>query len=271
MTTMTASQSLSAKAWGVAAVMLLSAAGASAQITLTNPSPTSLGSTNYVNNFDSGTTYVADWTGAKWVNDGSSTFWAYCIDPRTGTNWGGNNVYTSASLSNFLNTGSPTSYQQQMSSAGYTGLAYSIQNTTTVQNSLVSLFSHAYGDSLTSAVKAAAFGYAVWEIMGEASYSRTANALRSLGSNGTTTIDTLDTQIDAYLSALTSNSWASVNGANLSGSTNYVYTVYYDPSPHSAQNFIRVTPGTVPEPATLALVGVAAFGVVAARRRQAQA
>ena len=277
-------QTLSIKTWSAASALALACMGAGAQtITLTNPG-TSLGATNYINNFNSGTTYAASWTGAVQINDGASTFYAYCIDPKTGTQFGVANTYSAASLTNFLTTPltntnpATTGYQQQFASAGYTGLAYSIQNTTLVQNSLTSLFSHAYVDSLTSGLKAAAFGYAVWEIMGEATYGRTADALRSSGSDATSyavgnaSRDSLEVQIDAYLSALSGNAWSLVNGANLTTATSYTYTVYYDPATHLAQNFIRVTPGngggtSIPEPASLALCGLAFIGATFTRRR----
>lgn len=268
---------LSTRAAALAAALVLFQVAAGAQtITLTNPGPDK-GRTNYVNNFNGGSTYYQSWTGADQVSDGTSTFWAYCIDPKTGTKWGQANTYASASLNSFLNTPlnntnpASTGYQQQMSGAGYGGLSYSIQNTALVETSLMSLFSHAYNDSLTDATKAAAFGFAIWEIMGQASYSRTAGALRSRGSTSSSDGDGLEVQIDAYLSALNANSWANVNGADLSAASSYVYTVYYDPTTHTAQNFIKVTPApAVPEPATLALVGAALLGMTSVSRRRAR-
>lgn len=259
--------SLSLKTAGIAAALVLFQGAAGAQtITLTNPGPDK-GTWNYVSY--NGGSYSQSWSGADWVSDGTSTFWAYCIDPKTGTKWGQANTYASASLYSFLNTPAPvtTGYQQQM--AGYTG-AYTIQNAAVVESSLISLFSHAYNDSLTTNTKAAAFGYAVWEIMGESSYARTGGALKSRGSTSGADGDGLETQINAYLSALTNNSWANVNGANLSAATSYVYTVYYDPNPHTAQNFIKVTTPAVPEPATLALVGAALLGMTSVSRRRAR-
>lgn len=278
--------SIIAKAFGFAAVLAMAHTGAGAQ-TLELYQQSSKGNTNYINNLNNGTTYGASWTGAQNISlaaDGSNAFWAYCIDPMTTTKWASGttnlNVYTSASLNSFLNTVLPasgkTGYQEEMSSGGYTGLAYGIQTASLVENSLVSLFSHAYADSLTSNTKAAAFGYAVWEIIGQSAYSRTAGALRSAGSDGTSyavgsgSRDTLEVQIDAYLTALTSNSWGSVNGTNLTAATNYLYTVYFDPNPHNAQNFLSVTnapPVGVPEPGSLALAGLALVGAYGSRRR----
>jgi len=279
-----------------AAVVLAGAATAASAVTLYDRSP-DLGSTIYYNNLNSGTQYTPNATtpslggsGGVWrgtnltsTTASGSTFNVYCLDPKNYTSWG-NNVYSTASLNNFLNVGSTNTdgYANQMASSGYSGLAYTAQNGTTVRDALVSLFSHAYNDSLSDAsgLKAAAFSYAIWEIMGESSYNRQGGALRSSGSNstayavGNASRDSLEVQIDAYLSALTNNSWAMVNGANLLATSDFTYTVYYDPAPHSVQNFLQVTPvGTglsVPEPGTLLLSSLALLGAVRVSRRRAQ-
>jgi len=261
------------------------AISATAQTALTNPSY--VGGWGYVNDFNGGSSYSQDWTGRDTLNDGTKSFQGYCIDPKTGYQWG-QSVYTTASLANFLGTplsGGLTGYQQQFAATQYAdwNLAYTAQtNTAAVLSNLTNLFSHAYADSMTSDLKAEAFGYVVWEIMGDtvAANSRTTGALRSSGSDatsyavGSASRDTLEVQIDAYFAALSSASWSNVNGANLSTATNYTYTVYYDPAPHAAQNFLTVTPstggGSVPVPGSLALAGLGLMGVAGAQRRKAK-
>jgi len=268
--------------WAALVGLTCFAASASAQTALTNPSYS--GGWGYVNDFNGGSTYTEDWTGRDTLNDGTKSFQGYCIDPKTGYQWG-QSVYTTASLANFMTTplsGGLTGYQQQFAASQYAdwNLAYSAQNAATVQSNLVSLFSHAYADSQASDLKAQAFGYVVWEIMGDtvSSSSRTSGALRSSGSDATSyavgsgSRDSLEIQIDAYFAALSNNSWTLVNGVNLSTATNYTYTVYYDPASHEAQNFLTVTPGTggtVPVPGSLALAGLGLMGLVRVQRRRA--
>jgi len=261
------------------------AVSASAQLTLTNPTFTT--GYDYNNDYNGGTSYYSDLNGRIGFTVGTTNYQAYCIDPPTSFAWDVAGAYTTASLNNFLNTpltGGLTGYQQQFASSGYAGTGLTSQNTTTVLNNLTNLYSHAYNDSFESTIKAEAFSYVIWEIVGDAvnANSRTSGALRSAGTDSTSFAvgnagrDELEIQIDAYLAALSSASWTNVNGANLSTTANYVYTVFYDPatsgSPHSGQNFLTVTPGSggsVPVPGSLALAGLGLMGLVRVQRRRA--
>ncbi|MBK7060434.1 MAG: PEP-CTERM sorting domain-containing protein [Rubrivivax sp.] len=166
-----------------------------------------------------------------------------------------------------------------MSSLGYTGpplLTYAAQGASTVLNNLVNLYSHAYADSLTSKDKATAFGYVVWEIMGDSinGSSRTSGALQSKGTNQSNP-DTVDAQIDAYLLGLSGGSWGTLTTVQT-----YTYSVLYNSGNnpnHVGQNFLRVSnpgggnqgTGNIPEPGTIALAGLALLGTFRASRRKA--
>lgn len=239
----------------------LNTTGASTKLTAN----TNFGGTNTTaNNTSMGTFQVLDSSG--------SAFWVYCLDPLTTYVQGAS--YSTASLSDFVALGgSNSSYNQLFTKAPYvnannavagTTNDYKAQNTTTVLDKLTSLYAHAYADSLTNATKSAAFQYAIWEIEGDASYSSTAGGLT------TASTGTFKTQVDAYLTALTTNNWASVGGLNLSAVTNYTYTAYVSNPLGGSQSFLRVTPGaTVPEPGSIALVSLALFGVAYTRRSKA--
>lgn len=278
--------SLRANASALVAALTLTGllAPASAQIAVTDQGI--LGGSIYTNDFFGGSTYSQLVIGPHNLSDATHQFQAYCIDPFTGYQWG-QSVYSTTSLSNFLNTklsDGNTGYQQQFASYGTGVTGYALQSATTVMNNLTSLYSHAYTDGMASALKQTAFAYVVWEIMGDtiAANSRVSGAARSSGTDavsnavGSGLRDALETQIDAYMAALSSNSWTSVNGANLTATTNYTYTVYYDAAPHTAQNFLTVSPatgggtgGTVPEPGSLVLAGLGLAGLLRLKQRQA--
>ncbi len=218
--------------------------------------------------------------GALSVSQNSSktgSFWVYCLDPLNGTNLP--TTYQTVGLENFVKStsGTPT-YQALFTSSPYnsgtlvTGsdsTSYQMRDKTQVYNNLVELYSHAYVDSLSSEQKSAAFQYAIWSILGEntAQYSATAGGLQHTG-----TSTTFRTQANAYLTALNNDSWSLVNGAVLTATTSYTYTVYASSPLGSSQTFLAVTPkppSGVPEPtsALLAVIGLAAIGL--SRRRKA--
>ncbi len=205
------------------------------------------------------------------VNDGSSSFWVYCIDPLT--SYGTPNQYSTSSLYSYLNGGS---YDAQFAQTPYTSKApyYDNQDKTNILNKLVALYSHAYNDATSptsSTTKSAAFQYTVWELMGEAAYGSNSGGLRL----GSAVSAGFKTQVDAYLTALNTNSWGNVNGANLSTADNFTYTVYTPTPTGGSQAFLRVVSSTttdtgnsVPEPGTLGLAAAALGGLAYARRRK---
>ena len=270
--------------WAIAAVLSVAAGSASAFTeTFTN---TTQSQQIYINDFTGGTSFApsaglvgryevtSSGTGGPGVTD------VYCIDPRTYNSAG---TYTEVSLGTFLNTVNvgtgKTGYQEQMSSLGYTGpplLTYAAQGASTVSANLMNLYSHAYADSLTSKDKATAFGYVVWEILGDSinASSRTSGALQSAGTN-LSNPDTVDAQIDAYLLGLSGGSWGTLTTVQT-----YTYSVLYNSGNnpnHVGQNFLRVSnpgggnqgTGNIPEPGTIALAGLALLGTFRASRRKA--
>lgn len=270
--------------WAIAAVLSVAAGSASA-FTESFTDTTTRAQSIFINDFNSGTTFSGSPQVGKYVvtsaGGGPGITDVYCIDPRT-SNSAGN--YTEISLYSFLNTvnvgTAKTGYQEQMAASGYVGpplLTYTAQAPTTVLNNLVNLYSHAYADSLTSKDKATAFGYVVWEIMGDSinGSSRTSGALQSKGTNQSNP-DTVDAQIDAYLAGLSGGSWGGLTTVNT-----YTYSVLYNsansPTNHVGQNFLRVVgnpggnqgTGNIPEPGTIALAGLALLGTFRASRRKA--
>lgn len=256
----------------VAAAMLL-AFGASAELAqaVELGQVGTIGVSTYFNVNGSNTWYAP----GKTLNDGSSNFTAYCIDPQTGVSFP--NTYSVVSLDSFLNGTGTSGYAGQLGRSGYSGMGLTTGSATqtAVKNNLIELFSYAYNDSQTSAVKAAAFGAAVWEIIlqdGSSNtstngFSKTAGRVKSYGSNNSAT-DSVDTQTDSYLNALNGDTWGSLG---LGTATNWTYTVYYDATYQYGQSFIRVTPGgsggSVPLPGTVALAGLGLAGVFRLRRR----
>ncbi len=239
-------------------------------------------------------TYSSGWVGARSFTytpsvGSSSTFWAYCIDPKTGGVPNGTTNYSSTSLDSFLTGGSSSGYATQVTGTGYSGMSTTAATQQNVLNKLTDLYSHAYLDAIGTAVpqgalgqstysaKAAAFGMVVWEIIMQdqvsGNYSASTGRMRSNGSSNSNS-DDIQTWTNAYLTALNTGNWGNVNNSvDLTTVTAFQYTIWSDTPAPGRQNFLQVTlPGTglsVPEPGTIALVGLALIGATRLSRRRA--
>lgn len=266
------------------ALLLVASAGAvSAQTaTLNYTGPDLRASLKY--NSSGGTALSTYSQGALGLSDGSSSFWAYCIDPNTTAIFSPAQSYAVKSLDQYLDGTASSGYASQLTrpGSGYSGLGLSTNSATqtTVKDNLTELFSHAYADSLLNANNAAAFGMAAWEIImqdsnGSGVFASGLGRVRTSGSDttyssgndgiGAPAGDSIEKRTQQYLAAL-SNSSESTGWGNISlgTSTNWDYTVYVDLTSPFSQTFIRVTPGgggnnQTPIPGTLALAGLGFF------------
>ena len=165
--------------------------------------------------------------GALGITDqtNNDSFWVYCLDPLTPYNIYSTSDYTRLGFTQYFTDTTRGTYGQAgglnytslFSTANYAFAAqwdnppYTIQDANKVMNNLVELYSHAYQDSVTgatwseTALKSAAFQFAVWEILGESTYSRTSGGQHSYTQGATTAFQD---QVDVYLNALNNDSWA---------------------------------------------------------------
>lgn len=230
-----------------------------------------------------GTTSTTDrWMGSMTVKDDlNNQFLVYCIDPLTSTNWT-SNTYSTKSLDQFMTGANGTgTYTDLFNSSPYTSNSYATgnastryddanTNTSTVLTKLKDLYSYAYADSQLSTDKAAAFQYAIWEVLGDGpntggqvgglDYDRTTGGMRSDANN---TPSAFDSALNTYLAGLNGSGWGGL------AYTQYSFKVWASNPLGSGgtQSFLQATRNGVPEPGTLALTALAVFGLAAARKR----
>lgn len=204
----------------------------------------------------------------------NSQFWVYCLSMLT---WAQSPyTYTATDLASYIGTTNASGYAQQFANSPYGTAGYKMQNQATVLANLNSLIGHAYLDSLTSATKAAAFAYALWEIEGDTPgtalnpYSTAGGSLTAAQSGQTGYDASFVTQANAYLKAVSANDWTSLG---LVSTASFVATVYQPTTAGGSQSFLAVTAnsgnnqnGSVPEPGSIALVAACALGWVGARK-----